>query len=363
MGLHVVEKDSGIDAAWEAFVRARPDATVYQHPLWFNALEREYKRKGIRLVCTDERGDMMGLLPILATKGLPFHVGNPLVVGPRLSSLPRTPFSGMVTENDMAAVLLIRKAMEKVKEQGEMRLQIKPLMGQESLAIEGVVRIPWRPSFVVKLPQREGDLRFGNSRNHSRIKWSVNKMIREGVSIREGESEDDLKKWYPLYLKTMRRNGAHVRSYRFIKHVWDLLRPRGMMRLLLAESQNGRKRTLLAGSIFLMFNKTVFYAFNGGLRESRANDLIQWRAIHDACKEGYTSYDLGEVSKSHRSLADFKRKWGSEKKQLFHYYYPSKGIQEVGLDENCLSGMIGRIWPRMPLKLTEWISDWVNYYL
>ena len=82
---------------------------------------------------------------------------------------------------------------------------------------------------------------------------------------------------------------------------------------------------MLAGSIVLGFGRTAFYAFNGRLRSAlalRPNEVLQWEAIHDACRRGFERYDLGEVTGGNEGLAEFKRKWGADEVQMHRYYHP-----------------------------------------
>jgi hypothetical protein len=53
----------------------------------------------------------------------------------------------------------------------------------------------------------------------------------------------------------------------FFEAIWELLRPAGLMRLLLAEQIVDGERCVLAGSMLVMFGSTVSYAFNARLRE------------------------------------------------------------------------------------------------
>jgi len=54
----------------------------------------------------------------------------------------------------------------------------------------------------------------------------------------------------------------------------------------------------------------------------RPNDLLQFRAITDACAKGRRRYDLGEVTEHDEGLAAFKRKWGAQGRRLERYEYP-----------------------------------------
>ena len=166
----------------------------------------------------------------------------------------------------------------------------------------------------------------------------------------------------------MRGLGVPARSLRFFRAAWEILGSRGLMRLLLAEQRDEGRNRLLAGSCFLVFGQTVSYAFTGWRRDGRqlrANDLIHWRAIQDACREGYRYYDFGEVVDGQASLAAFKQKWGGEPRRLYRYHdrpadpeWPTREGRGNWLER------AGReIWKRLPLRASERLSDWLYSYL
>src|SRR5438093_7833843 len=120
----------------------------------------------------------------------------------------------------------------------------------------------------------------------------------------------------------MRDIAVPPRPYQFFEVVWKRLQARGFLRLLLARQSAAGRSRLLAGSLFLMFGQTVFYAFTGWRREDmslRPNDAIQWQAIRDACFQGFRYYDFGEVTKNNQGLAQFKSSWGGEPHWLYRY--------------------------------------------
>ena len=141
-----------------------------------------------------------------------------------------------------------------------------------------------------------------------------------------------------------------------------------MMRLLLAERQGEGSKQLLAGSIFLMFGQTVFYAFNARHPESlwlRPNDAIQWQAIHDAHRDGFRVYDFGEVAEDNQGLAEFKSKWGAEPRRLYRYYYPAtKDLGPDPLDRTSLNRQLtSLVWRRLPLGITILLGEWLYSFL
>src|SRR5260370_4236021 len=150
----------------------------------------------------------------------------------------------------------------------------------------------------------------------------------------------------------MRTHLIPPRSFRLFDAMWSVLRPRGLMRLLVAEHRRG----LIAGSIYLTFGATAFYAFNGSRRSElrlRPNDIIHWRAIEDFRREGFRYYDLGEVATGNLGLADFKTKWGSEEIQLCRYYHPRPAVtapQEKPATPSSARRLVGAGWRLVPLR-------------
>jgi CelD/BcsL family acetyltransferase involved in cellulose biosynthesis len=363
----IIEMDPESDRRWEAFVAAQPRGLIYHHPAWIRTLEREYERESIVLALVDSAGQIRGVLPLMETRGLPFSVGRQMI-GHRLSSLPRTPVAGPLAVDEQATNTLVAAAMDMVRRKPGTHLQLKLDSDAAVRSVEGLTGAPWRLTYELHLPEDPDRLRFGNARNHARIKWAVNKAFRHGVEVRPAETENELRAWYRLYLDTMRWHGVPARPYRFFQASWDLLRPRGLMRLLLAERQEGSRRVIIAGSIFLMFGSTIFYAFNGRRQEDlalRPNDAIQWQSIKDACEEGFSYYDFGEVVEDNQGLAEFKSKWGTEAKQLYRYYYPSP--RQLPASHEGTPGPAQRLahalWRRLPLQATAVLGDQIYGYL
>jgi hypothetical protein len=363
--LRALEIDFRTDARWQSFVEAHPSGSIYLHPLWLDVLEKEYGHRIIALACENDRGELLALLPLVYTKGLPLRIGGPSAAR-RLSSLPRTPIGGPLSLDRLASAVVLRTAIERVRHEPGMRLQIKTHeAGLDKLA-DGLICKPWRLTYVLELPSRSEDLPLGNSRNRARIRWAVNKAAKERVQVRAAETKDELRAWYELYLDTMRRNVVLPRPYRFFETLWDSMYPGGLMQLLLAEQVEKTEKRLLAGSIFLMFGETVSYTFNGARRKDlslRPNDAIMSFAIGKACQAGFRLFDFGEVPDWHTRLAEFKTKWGSEPRQLVRYYYPASSESIKEQSNGYIYRFAEAVWQRLPLKTTAMLGDWIYEHL
>ena len=357
----VVELDPRRDPRCRAFVASRPDRMIYHQPEWLDALARGYGHSPSALACEDEEGRLMGVLPLCRMRGL--------LSGRRLVSLPHTPVAGPLATGKDVTDLLLEAAVHRTGAMGRSTsLQIKTASAALAERVGGLVARPWSETYVRELPDDVEQLRFGPARNHGRLRWAVNKALKQGVTTREASSGADLRAWYRLYLDTMRSHAVPPRPYAFFEALWTGLRPAGMMRLLLAERADAGGTRLLAGSMLLACGETVSYAFNGRRPQDlglRPNDLIQWRALHDACETGYRWYDFGEVEPGQAGLAEFKTKWGAKPRVLHRCYFPAPRELERGALAEGGRGreLAGALWRRLPLGVTARTGRWLYRYL
>jgi len=379
--LRVFELDFRKDARWERFVSAHPDALLFHHPSWLAALESEYGQKCVSLGCADEHGQLLAILPLFFTRGLGLSMGG-LATGRRLCSLPRTPIAGPLAFSKSAEAEVIAYALQLALSQGA-QLEIKTRSSGLCATSEVLSCLPWRPTYVEELPSPQETvdwqdfwenlrqyrpcdschdcrrLRFGNAKRHHRVKWAVNKAVKLGLSVRNAETEEDLQRWYRLYLLTMRHNAVPPRPYRFFQSLWSSLHPAGRMRLLLAEQKKHGMQRMVAGSILLEFGQTVFYSFTGCAPQDfclHPHDILQIEGIRGACRRGFRWYDFGEVAEEHESLTQFKTKWGGDPQPLYRYYSPAPATGKLE-HASALAAVGRRIWRHLPPKATAVLGD------
>lgn len=382
--MRVVSIDFRTDPRWESFVNSHPGALIYHHPSWLIALEQEYGETCLAFACEDEDQKVRAIVALACTKGLPFRVGRS-ETGARISSLPRTPLAGPLWDDELARCTLMNHVIEFVQSKPGLKLELKSLSCDVSNGVGQLQRVSWRPTYVQEIPTftQESEwqefwesirrartcgpchdcrrLRFGNSKKQHRVNWAVNKAVKLGLHVRESINENDLRAWYPLYLKTMRHNAVPPRSYRFFASLWSAMRSEGHLQFLVAEQVSSDDSRLVAGSILLKFGQTVFYAFTGCDPADfclHPHDIIQLYAIRDACKGGYRWYDFGEVTEDHEELIQFKSKWGSEPKSLYRYYFPAN-VDDDSRPSAVTLRITRRLWRFLPLKATEVLGDWI----
>ncbi len=342
----VIELDPRSDTRWSAYVEGHPTARAFHHPGWLDSLEQAYACRMRCLAHEDAQGRIDGVLPLAESDGL--------LSGRRLLSLPHTPVAGTLTTAPEVERALLQAAAG-IAQQAGRRLEVRLPGPPPMLSVDALITAS-DPIYVRELPDDPARLRFGNSRNHGRIRWAVGHAQRSGVEIRHSESERDLRRWYDLYLRAMRSHAHPPIPYRFFEALGQKLWPVDVMVLSLAERARPGGRDLLAGSIFLRYGRTVIYAFNGRRDDAlalRPNDLLQWQAIHQAVADGYRIYDFGEVRAGQRGLAGFKLKWGGTATAPVRYLREADGSVGAGNGRTAPRPRLEAAWRRLPLAATE----------
>jgi hypothetical protein len=345
----ISEIDPLTDPRWPEFLSKSDGALVYHHPAWLSVLKEVFDNELIALACENDDGSLEGVLPLFRTRGR--------IAGDALSSLPHTPAAGPLARTDEAAQQLLSAAAERACSEPGVTLQIRSSRAGLDRLIDGLVGIPWTFWYTRDLPPADETLRFRDARNHGAVMRAVRKAESLGIDVRESDTKTELRGWYHLYLRTMRSHYTPPLPYFFFDTLWDVLRPLGLMRLLLAWAPGGR---MVAGSMFLLYGRTVWFAYNGRREtdlSTRPNDAIQWRAIRDAHAEGYRHYDMGEVACDNPGLAAFKRKWGMEQGFLYRYYLPQPPARRILVPGSRAQRLVRTPWRRLPLRVTSFLGE------
>lgn len=348
--MRVIDVDPLCDPRWDAYVASRRSGALPFHTsAWLRVLQAENGQRPIGLA-VERDGRLLGILPLMRTRGLPLGLGAGSG-GRRLASLPRTPLAGPLADDDRAAAALMREAVARTPPGHQLQLKLSDAVPDG--AVPGLQSHPWRLTFVVELPERTEDIRFGASRHHTRAVAAARKARSAGVVVRPAGSLGEVRTWYRLYLETMRHHAVPPRPWRMFARLWDELRPAGMLNVLLAV----RGDRLIAGNLLVTDGATAFYLFNGADRRAlkhRPNDLLHIEAIERLTATGHRRYDLGEVVEGHDGLARFKRKLGAREQRLHRAYAPPPDAPpDPGDDPDSRVRRLGHAaWRRVPLAAT-----------
>jgi CelD/BcsL family acetyltransferase involved in cellulose biosynthesis len=347
----VIEIDPRRDDRWDRYVRSHPNATVYHLSAWAEILHRAYGYRPHYLALTSAtRGELEGVLPLIRSRGI--------LSGSRLRSLPVVNSGGPLAADAASTKALLEAACDRA-ERGIKLLMVRtrqPGLHELMPRLES----KWaNPVWVTPLPE-PGGADLAAWKKHSRNLYrSVNKALAAGLSFREAEGEQDLRRWYTLYLATMRKRAVLPRTWRQLETTRRLLEVAGEFRLFVVE-QDGR---MVAGVVTHPFGDTVELVYNGSdpaSLELRPNHLLNWGVLQWASERGYRFLDFGEAQEG-GPLANFKAQFKAAPVTDYRYDYvvgvaPGRRRQGVVREEAKQAedpGRFARPWAQFPLRGTH----------
>jgi peptidoglycan pentaglycine glycine transferase (the first glycine) len=128
-----------------------------------------------------------------------------------------------------------------------------------------------------------------------KTRYNIKLAEKKGVSVRQGSSKDDLRKFYDLLLETAARDGFLVRDYDYYATMWEVLGPPEYARLFLAEYES----EAVSGALCFYMGDRCWYTYGASSNAHRnvmPNYLMQWRMIQHARSIGCGLYDFRGVS-------------------------------------------------------------------
>ncbi len=153
-------------------------------------------------------------------------------------------------------------------------------------------------------------------------RYSVRHAEKAGVEVKEMSTDEGFRIFSELYFSTVTRQKYHGHGKRFHELLWKALSPSKTARIFVAY-YNGTPRA--AFEIFFWHDR-AYYPYSGSADTDRnipATQLLMWRVMQEARKEGMKTLDLWgslppEHSKTHawRGFTLFKKGFGSRFVQM-----------------------------------------------
>jgi len=275
----------------DAIAKESPDATFYHSAAWIRSVAAVYSRFSFRCLLAEEGTAVVGLLPFFFIKKGPFRsawsmpfgsYGGPIAQGPDVRGELLRAYGRTLSRGNM-----IEAGWVDFRNAGP-----APGPGWSTETCQTHL-IDLRSGFEVL---------WAGAIDRQRRK-RCRQAERAGVSVRRGDSPEDLRSYYEIY---SRRLAAWGRSDRYPFRLFEeLLRRGGQSVRLYAAIHEGR---VVGGHVNFYFGSTVT-AWNGMTSpeadEVQAATMLYAHCIREACGEGYAVYNLG-ASLGKQSLIEFK---------------------------------------------------------
>ncbi|WP_148414567.1 GNAT family N-acetyltransferase [Haloferax sp. KTX1] len=169
-----------------------------------------------------------------------------------------------------------------------------------------------------------------------------------------GESLDELREYYELYLQSVRGHGSPPHSFEFFERVWETFADHGTLHLGLVR-HDGRAINgivnLGCGSTVSQWGVITDYAY----RDLQGGSFLLWKSMEHAHENGSQSYELGRTREG-TGVYMFKKSFGGKKTQYDDFHYYPNGPVELPHPDKSAYKPIKEAWKRLPIPVTKLIG-------
>ena len=182
----------------------------------------------------------------------------------------------------------------------------------------GAVAVTQDATHLLTLPAQHED--FWDNVLTTAKRNDVRRLTKKGVTIRLGDSSDEIATVYGFYRQSFERwGGAPQHVYPEALYRAMIERGEGNVLLYLAEFEE----RIIGGTFLVRWNGHAHYHagyFDHAARALRPNVLLQERIIRDAIAGGLRDYDF-LPSGGNRGVEEFKESFGGKRTEIERYEY------------------------------------------
>lgn len=328
---------------WDAFVKARPAASVYLRGGWSLLAQEVFGHDPHFIEARDHAGALCGVLPVVRQKSLLF--------GNFATSLPFFNYGGALADDEQVALQLMERARVLAQDLGCRYLELRdaePRPGGWQVRTDKVTMILDLPADAAALSRQLG----------SKLRSQVKRADRESPSLRVGGAEL-LKDFYEVFCHTMRDLGTPVYPRRFFD---ALFRAFPDECLLVVVDRAGKPAA--AGFLILADGRAEipWAACREDAKPAGFNMKLYWEVLMAVIERGCRQFDFGR-STTDSGTYRFKKQWGARPMQLYWHRWerdadPAKA--GVPAKEGRLMRYATSAWQKLPLRVANALGPLVS---
>jgi serine/alanine adding enzyme len=364
MGIIVREMLQSDADAWDEYVYAHPQSTLYHLSRWRTVIGNTYRQRDRYLVALENSRALPGTSLNRVCGVLPLVHVKHFLFGQKLVSLPYFDMGGILADDETTEKLLCARAVEIARTVGVPSLEFRHPY-EVSWAGEGIPagRSGQSPvSVLVRSHKTRMLLRLPGSSDElmnsfkSKLRSQIRRPMKEALNARVGGLEllDD---FYRVFCENMRDLGSPVHSKRLMKEVLTQFTESARLVVIYHADRP------IAGSMVVGFRDVLENPWASAIRSySRLspNMLLYWTMLEYACDNGFTWFDFGRSSPGEGTYG-FKKQWGAQPEPLHWLCFGLEGKDEDELSfEKTKFKMAVRLWQRLPVFATLFLGPWVR---
>jgi CelD/BcsL family acetyltransferase involved in cellulose biosynthesis len=305
------------DPRWIELVANHPRASVFHTRGWLEALWKTYRYRPAAYTTSPPRASLRNAVV--------FCTVDSWLSGRRLVSLPFSDHCELLADDLADATVLFLALEHEFRQHKNRYFEIRPT---SPLEVTTDLYSTSEELYLHKVDLRP-DLDTIFHRFHkSSTQRKVHRAEREKLTYQEGRSDSLLKSFYELTVLTRRRHGVPPQPFKWFRNLLDCL---GASATIMAAYKDGRP---LASIFTLRHRDTLTYKY--GCSDPRFHNLggiqmLFWRAMQDAKRDGFETFDLGRSSVLNEGLIRFKERWGAERSSLLYKTFSAVALPRRGL--------------------------------
>ncbi len=351
--MRVILIDPCIDGRWDRFVESHQFGWICHLSGWKRVLENSFPHmKGYYLALIDEQGEIKA--------GLPIYEVRSLLTGNRLVSIPFATISDPLVSNHEELDILLEGAKYLAKSLHISNIEIKTTNSYKFMRNNSFLGRYYFKIHYIDLGLDTSELWKCFHKNNIRKK--INRANQFNLKIITGNDEEDINKFYKLYVGTRKRLGLPPHPINFINMLWQEFKPFKKLFLYMAHYKNKP----IAAHIVFKFNSRVsaeFVAWDRNFQELGANPFLYWEEIKSAQNEGFKIYDFGRTSPKNESLMKFKDQWGTKVSDLPIFYFNNNSKKIYLNEESFIYNLTRKICRHVPIPMLKTIGNFCYKHL
>lgn len=341
--LSVREIDDSERTAWDGYVDAHPNTSLYHSYRWRDIIVRSFNHETIYFAAYDAGNSICGVLPLVRLCSKLF--------GDFAVSMPFFNYGGPLADNDATAKTLLDAAAQHARkiELGHLEIRSTHRLNDWPCRTDKVSMIRRLPNDGATLDRELG----------AKVRAQIKRGQQENPQLAIGGVEllDD---FYRVFAINMRDLGTPVYGKDFFRNILTTL-PDGAHLVIV------KLREKPVAAAFLLGHRDLMeIPWASTLRSVNAlnMNMVLYRAVLGFCIErGFRFFDFGRSTRG-AGTYQFKKQWGAEPLQHHWHYWLADGgaLPELKPDSPKFRFLIA-CWQRMPVMLSRLIGPHIVKYL
>lgn len=331
-------EDGSVHKDWQTLLDLY-ETDVFHSPGWLNSIVETYGFEINAFIVVDESDKPVAGIPYCKIDDM---------LDPRIVSLPFSDFCDPLVSTKEQWEMLAEKFLE-----FDVPLTFKCLHNEVPLNDERIPMAGRDKWHCIELNTTSEAL-WDNI--HSSARRAIRKARKNGITVRVGETKEDLRSFFELHLRIRKFKYELVaQPPEFFENIWDNFMAKGNGALFLAEHEG----KVIGGIFSLVWNNRFYYKFNASDTTNvklRPNDLMLWTAAEYGIEKGYDYLDFGLSSWDQEGLIRYKEKYATRVGQVsFIKSTPSHGWSERNNRIRSLLPQLTDLFvdPSVPNEITE----------